>query len=257
MATYRYVCYDLLETFKQTFDDKEISITQVLFWVQIIENRLKSQHIKKNFKNNSVGKYLCVFPEVEVQKSAVDGENLTKNRYYIDLPAEIYEFPNESGIEYITHCASDDLCCDGLPAGQILFQPTIPSKLPVLYGDPYMKPAPDNPYFYRTKNRLWLVGFECVDLSCVEMGLYVSINPEETCDLDTQIELDDELISVLKYEVLNLGRWSLMIPNERINEGSDNTTQAINQTKIEIPEIKSNSLSDYLEDLSSSQSNPQ
>ena len=58
MATYRYVCYDLLETFKQTFDDKEISITQVLFWVQIIENRLKSQHIKKNFKNNSTTKTL-------------------------------------------------------------------------------------------------------------------------------------------------------------------------------------------------------
>jgi hypothetical protein len=237
MATYRYFAYDVLETFRQTHDDKELTLSQVLFWIQLIENRLRSQHIKKRLKDGSIGRYLCVFPEVPVIKQTQNAENLTKNRYYFDLPKDIYDFPNEAGIDYITHCASDDICCDGLPIGQIYFQHTVPSKLHVLYGDSYMKPSPEQPYWYRTKNRIWLIGFECVDISCVEIGLYTKIEPDTNCDLDEEIDLDDELLTVLKYEVLDLGRWALMIPRERVNDGSDMTTQQINANKIQIPEV--------------------
>ena len=69
------------------------------------------------------------------------------------------------------------------------------------------------------------------------MGLYTPIDIEKECDLDQQIKLNAELLSVLKYEVTNLSRWSLVVPSDRVNEGSDMSTQAITQNKIKIPTI--------------------
>ena len=69
------------------------------------------------------------------------------------------------------------------------------------------------------------------------MGLYTPIDIEKECDLDQQIKLNAELLSVLKYEVTNLSRWSLVVPSDRVNEGADMSTQAITQNKIKIPTI--------------------
>ena len=114
---------------------------------------------------------------------------------------------------------------------------TTPGKAEMLYYDEYMKPDTNNPYFYRSKDKIYFLGMECLPLDYVEMGLYTSLTGN--CDLDANIPLGPELLGVLKYEVTNLARWSLIVPNERVNEGSDMTNQAITQSNLKIPSLDS------------------
>ena len=116
---------------------------------------------------------------------------------------------------------------------------TVPSKAQSLYYDPYTAPTASNPYFYRVGEKIYLLGLECVEVDFLELGLYTPINIEKECNLDAVVKLNSEHIALLKYEVTNLGRWSLVVPNERVNEGSDMTTQRVTQNQIKIPSLES------------------
>ena len=104
--------------------------------------------------------------------------------------------------------------------------------------DPYEEPSSTNPYFYRTDDKVFLLGLECVDVpKGLEMGLYATIDPNiDGCNLDDEIDLSEELITVLRNEVLALGRFAFIIPNEKVNEGADQTSQAVQQQNIQIPQ---------------------
>ncbi len=47
------------------------------------------------------------------------------------------------------------------------------------------------------------------------------------CDLDEQIPLPDERIEELMKAVYDVGRFVMLMPQERINQGSDETTKQI------------------------------
>ena len=163
---------------------------------------------------------------------------LTSNRKYFDLPKSIYDFKNDNGVDYITYQNPTD-CCDPPAFAQVFFNRTSPRKSHRLYMDPYETPTTTNPFFYRVKERIFLLGLECIDTVPLEIGLYSNIDIKVAgCSLDDAIDLDEELISVLKYEVLNLGRFALIVPNERINQGSDLTTQEVRDSKIQIPTLR-------------------
>ncbi len=110
-------------------------------------------------------------------------------------------------------------------------------KLHRLYRDEYEKPTPSNPYFYRIGHkddnvqvsRIYLVGVECINITDVEIGIKCTLDPNQVCDLDDSIPLPNELIDELMKEVLSLGRFVMMIPEERENEGSDKSMEI--QTK--------------------------
>ena len=42
--TYRYVVYDLQKNFNASFDDANFTFNQILYWVQVVSNRLRVQH---------------------------------------------------------------------------------------------------------------------------------------------------------------------------------------------------------------------
>ncbi len=228
-ATYRYVCNDLLETFRQLNDDSEIGLTQVVFWVNIISNRLRMQHIRKL----PTGEHVLVFPSVPITIEP------NTNRKFFQLPKSIYDYRNDRGIDYITYQEITD-CCDDPAFTQVTFGRTTSRDSSRLYLDPYEEPSAKNPYFYRVGNKIFLLGLECVDVpNGLEMGLFTTLDPNiDGCDLDDELDLSEELLTVLKYEVLNLGKFALIIPNERINEGADQTTQSLQQEQIDIPVIR-------------------
>lgn len=228
-ATYRYLANDLLEHFRQLNDDSEIGLTQVIFWINIIANRLRMQHIRKS----PTGSHLTIFQNVPLSIEP------TSNRKYFDLPKSIYDFKNDNGIDYITYQDITD-CCDEPAFTQIVFNRTTPRNSQRLYFDPYEEPNSKNPYFYLVDDRVFVLGLECIGVpNGLEMGLYTTIDIATAgCGLDDEVELSEELLTVLKYEVLNLGRFALLIPNERINEGADQTTQTIHKEGIDIPVIR-------------------
>lgn len=228
--SYRYLVHDILETFKQEFDDKEFEFDHVLFWVQTVANRLTSQHVKKT----NTGAFLSTYTAITVNKTTTStAPDVVADRKYITLPSNVYDFNNDAAIEYISY--ELDTCTDNQPAWtQVFFQRTSPRKAYRLKYNAYEEPTPSNPYFYRVKNNIYLLGIECVQVATVEIGITASMDPTDVCDIDDEVRMPDELIPILRAEVLALGRFALQIPRERVNEGSDMTTQAITQKGVEV-----------------------
>tara|TARA_R110002020_G_scaffold148779_5_gene324849 strand:- start:17343 stop:18080 length:738 start_codon:yes stop_codon:yes gene_type:complete len=232
MATYRYVAKDIQTSMKKAFDDADVRLTQILYWVQVIANRLRYE----GYLETESGLYLSTFTEVTILTD-------TKGRQYFDLPSQIMDLPFEKGIKYITYNYDTGCCCTGANFAQVYFQPTNVSSVHRLYLDEYEKPTTSNPYFYRlgdkyngvAVNRVYLVGTECIDVKDVEIGLLLSLDPAAVCSLDDVIPLPDEKIEGLMKEVLQLGRFVMMMPEERVNQGADESS-AEGEQMANIPE---------------------
>jgi hypothetical protein len=215
--TYRYVVYDLQKSFNAAFDDANFTRNQILYWVQVVANRLRVQH---NAITNS-DLFTSTFSSVAVQTD-------DKGRKYIDLPVQIMDLPNNSGIVYITY--NVETCkCSGPTFAQVWFQGTGLGAVQHLYLDEYTKPSVKNPYFYRvgdkvdgvSVNRIYLLGLECIEVEDVEIALKASLDPKKVCNLDDNIPLPDELVQELMMQVLQLGRFVMLMPSENVNDGQD------------------------------------
>jgi hypothetical protein len=222
MATYRFVAKDIQTSLNKAFDDADIRLMQILYWIQVVANRLRVDQKEKT----DTGLFLSTFCPVVVMKDP-------KGRQYFDLPNAVMDLPNEAGIEYITYNHETGCCCEGATFTQVFFQPTSAGAMHRLYGDEYEKPTPQNPYFYRVGDkvngenatRVYLVGTECINVTDVEIGIFCSLDPSNVCNLDDQIPLPDERIEELMTTVYGIGRWVMMMPEERINQGGDETAQ--------------------------------
>jgi len=230
MATLlRHIVDDIAQDLKQISDDKDVIKSQIAFWVILIGNRLRSQHIGKR----DSGAFLSTFDNIPIQTVNVSSENEIKNRKFFILPNSIYDYDLDGGIEYISY--SIDFEAPGCPPPftNTQFSRTSPSKSRALYFSKYEEPKPSNPYFYRVHDHIYLLGIECVDIKSVEIGLYTTLDPITRIDLDDEFDFPDELLITLKRQVLDLGRWALMMPQERVNDGSDsNTAQGIPTNKL-------------------------
>ena len=230
----RHIVDDIVLDLRQNFDDKRIQEAQIAYWVIIVGNRLRSQHIQKR----SSGAFLTTFAEIPVVVSEIPGDNLVRYRKYFDLPECIYDFNNDDAIHYISYSVNEKLPNELPPLTQVKFSRTTPASLKSLYMHPYTKPSRKEPYFYRSGSRIYLLGVECVDIDNVEVGLFLTIPPVTKINLDEVFDFPEELIFILKKQVLDMGRFALMMPQERVNDGDDNTSPG------EVPTNKLTSVND-------------
>jgi hypothetical protein len=220
MATWRYVAYDLQKSLKKTFDDSDLTFPQIVYWVMVVANKLRVQH----YLSTNTDLFTSTYSAVPVQK---DG----KGRKYIDLPTQMIDLPFQKGIKYISYNIDQDTEEYGYSFAQVFFQPTFTGQVQHLYLDDYTRPSRTNPYFYRigqdvdgvSVDRLYLLGVETLPIEDVEVAMLSTLNPNHLPNLDDEIPLPDELILDLMTQILNLGRMILMIPEERKNDGSDDT----------------------------------
>lgn len=229
--TYRYVVYDIEKSLKKTFDDADITLNQILYWVMVVANKIRVQH--DAVANSDM--FTSTFCPVPVLTDA-------KGRKYIDLPTSIMSLPNNAGVVYMSYNI-DDECCKGVSFAQTFFQPINVGEVQHLYLDTYTTPSAKNPYFYRIGdkvngvdvNRLYLLGLECVDVAELEIAIKSTLDPSSICNLDDDLPVPDELIQDLIMEVLQLGRFVMMIPEERENTGEDEV-QMQNYRTPKVPE---------------------
>ena len=221
--TLRDVVNDIHTVLKQKYDDQKITFTHTLYHVLIYANRLKAQHIEKRDTNQ----YVHVFNEVAVQKDSV-----TK-RQYLDMPAQIFDFDRDGGINYITY--SHDI--DDKAFTSVTFQRTRQSAAKVLYWNEDTHPAPDNPYFFMESGKIFLLGLEDIDSIRLEVGLYSAFDIESVTNdsLDENFDFPLELLPVLQRQVLDIGRFALLIPEELSNDGTSGEQQAQAPTTKIIP----------------------
>jgi len=213
----RHIIDDISKDLKQTHDDLVITDTQVGYWVLMIGNRLKSQHIGKR----SSGAFLSTFAGIPVQVFEDNtNPNQTKNRKHIVLPKSIYDYHEDRGIDFIAYYAPDDKPSDRPRFTKNTFTRTTPSAAERLYMGDYEEPTPENPYFYRVHEYIYFLGIECVDVEEVEIGIYATFDPITDIDIDEPFDFPEELIAILKRQVIDLGRFALLVPQEKINEGA-------------------------------------
>jgi hypothetical protein len=233
--TLRYVVYDLLRDFKQLHKDADIKAFQMLYWVLIHADRLRQQHIAKR----DSGAYVTRFSvPVEIDQ--------TFNRQRIELPVSIYDFDGDAGVDYMCYSLTG-YGTTGAPtttlAGHpdidrpqftiISFTRTSAAKSARLYFREEEEPSPTNPYFYRQGKYLYLLGTEAVSVSEVEVGLKSTFDPTNvSLDIDQPFEFPQELLPVLKRQILDLGRFILQIPNDLINDGTGLQSKQIPTQKL-------------------------
>ena len=216
--TYRYVVYDLDKSFNAAFDDADFTLNQILYWVMVVANRMRVQQTMAT----NTDLFTSTFSSIEVKTDS-------KGRKYIDLPVEIMDLPNNSGIVYITY--NEETCkCEGPSFAQVGFQGVNLGSVHHLYLDEYTKPSAKDPYYYRIGdhidgvkvNRIYLLGIECIPVKDVEIAIKATLDPKTLCNLDEDIPLPQELIQELMMQVLQLGRFVMLMPKENINDGEDN-----------------------------------
>ncbi len=132
---------------------------------------------------------------------------------------------NEKGIHYICH--TQDATCPPEFLNQN-FQPIMPgAEAARLEFSPYEKPSPKNVYFYRVENLVYFLGLETANISSLEMGLFTSLEMKTNLiPLDTELDLTEQHLTILRTELLQLGAFSLAVPRDKVNEGADETNQA-------------------------------
>jgi len=220
MAALRYIVNDIYTILEQTYDDSKIEFEHVLYHVLVIADRLKSQHIEKR----DSGAFLHIYTDIQLteDKTTINPDKIA-GRKYIDIPHTIYDYDLDRGISYISYSSDADEF--NPPFTSVTFCRTTPAKSKRLYWTDEEKPSPSNPYFYRVNNRIYTLGIECINNPRVEIGLYNSFNPDDyfklivDCDLDSEFDFPDELIAILQRQVLDLGRFALLIPKDSRNDG--------------------------------------
>jgi hypothetical protein len=223
--TLRIVTDEILTTIKQTYDDKDVSRAQAAYWTIIVANTMLGQHIAKR----DSGAFLTPFYNVPVITS--DGTIMPKGRKYFELPANIFDFDNDDGVEYIVYQNENDECSEELRRKTI--HRTSPGELQWLELNKYTQPSPKNPYWYRASEIIRLVGIEAVPIKHVEIGIYMTIDPLEKIDIDAPFHFPQELLESLKRRVVDLARFSFLFNSQTdtVNDGS-NTAESSNIPKI-------------------------
>ena len=216
-VTLRYIVYDILRDFKQRYANADISEYQMVYWVLVHADRLRKLHIEKR----DSGEYIALH-EVPVVSTGV--------RKYIVLPARIYDFDLDRGISFVTYTQRSG---DAVPIfTQVTFGRTTPAEAKRLSYREEEEPSPENPYFYRVGNNIYLLGVEDVPMEDVEVGIYSSLNPTSmSLDIDAYFDFPQDLVPILKRHVMDLGLFALNVPRDLTNDGVD-TEQGTQQKKF-------------------------
>jgi len=217
-ATLRYIVKDILEDLNQKYPGADIKFTQVMYWVMLISDAIKRQHLQKEDSSYHVTSFLA---DVYV--------DLTNGRNYIELPKGIYDLDYDRGIHYISYKPEVD---NDIPTfGSIQFNRTTIAKSRRLYWKDDEYPTSANPYFYRLGDRIYFLGVENINLRKVEIGLYLGFNPVDAdIDIDAPFDMPNHLLYIVKRQILDMGRFVLAMP---LFEGVD-TKEVSN----EIPQQK-------------------
>lgn len=217
----RIIVDDILVQIKQTFDDRDVSKAQAAYWTIICANNLLGGHIK----NRKSGAYLSVFTQVPVLNVTPNvNPNFVEGRKFIQLPAAIFDFDKDDGIEYMTYTSTGTIT-EKPKFTKVKFHRTYPTQAEWLEMNYHTNPTPTQPYFYRIGNLIYLLGVEKIPMSTVEVGIYMNINPVETIDLDVPFPFPQELLKTLKMQVLDMARTSFFFFPENNNLGTDTSVE--------------------------------
>ena len=218
---------DVLRTMGFDHDDALMHRAAVAYNWGIIVNRLKRQRLEKELRSplGSRGSTneLTIYYNVPIEHMAD-----LSGRAYFELPvADVIDMRINGGVGYIAYGTGSG-CGDNLLGRH--FTQCSPSEINMIQGHGMIRPSPQTPYYYRARinvggmqvvNRVWLHG-PGVTVTNLEVGLYLSAASIENIDPDAEIDLPSDLVYIAKRMMLDMGRWALLVPGQRLgNDGRD------------------------------------
>lgn len=222
----RDVVNGLLTDLQQVIKDSKISPVSVAYWVTMLGDRLKSQHIVKR----DTQQFLTIFPDITVQTATDNSvKNAVKGRKYITIPASFYSLDFDKGIDFVSYYNDDPDCRPEFTYMQMTR--TRAQEVYQLYENRHEKPSLKNPYWYIAGNIMAFPGIENTPVNRIEMGIYTTFDPVNTVDIDAPFEFPQELMPILQKQVIDLGRFVMMIPKERVSDG-DNEVVGVPTQKL-------------------------
>ena len=243
-TTWTQAVDDVGKILKQNLDDAEVNPNAILFWLVTGASRLRRSRFQNQLKATGTieGDYLAIFDEIPIQSINVAGVNdKLKNQKYIEFPKKIVDLEFDAGLHLLTYSDKDTNCKYGPGYTRVKFHRTTPAKSWSYYNNPHEKPSELNPYYFRDNNGLlWLLGLE--DSSVSKLQAFVYLNPTyieiNDSNIDQPIGLPEDLISILRADVVNMGRFALMMPRDKVNDGTFNAGDA-NQGRSEPIQVQS------------------
>lgn len=196
------------------YDDPKITLPQAVWWVMVTADYVKAKYLEIN----KTGEYLHTFPAVPVLVDNDFGKSSLGGRNYVELPKPIYDLRGDRGIDYISYPDDTDLCAPRFAA--LKFTRTTIGESKRLYMNRFEVPSPQNPYYYRTKGRIYFLGIEGSGVDVLQMGLYITLPDLNEVDIDEPFDFPHELIATLRRELLDIGRFALLVPRETLNDGA-------------------------------------
>ncbi len=245
MATTRQLVSSVDIQLGQLSDDSKIYKNQLYLWATWLVNKYRSF----KFQTTDSGAYISILPSVAVIKapSTVSPDIITGEKYSA-LPQVILDLEGDRGVDYITYSRND--YPDNVDLGVIGTFTRIGAKQARrLYYSEYETPAASNPYWYRHGNYIGYLGIKDINISTVEMGLITAFDPFVSHDIDDNLDILSEYADEIFKDMIEMGRFALLIPGDRINDG----TNIIEQEQV--PQARATSVNKSVEGLFNNQNN--
>jgi len=85
----------------------------------------------------------------------------------------------------------------------------------------YEVPSLTNPYWYRHGNYIGYLGLNKSSVTTVEVGIITAFDPFDPHDIDDNLDILTEYADEIFKDMIELGRFALLIPSDRVNDGSN------------------------------------
>jgi hypothetical protein len=220
-ATIRQVVYDVLRSVRENHPQANVTPAQVAYWTILQADRLRKLFIGEV----DSGRFIVTYPSIDALVEATTGRN------YCVIPASIYDMNNDDGVAYLSYTAQLDPNDPTFTSVQ--FTRTTQAESRRLYLSEDERPSPSNPYFYRSAANLYFLGCESLNLTKVEAGLRTNLLAyDTTLDLDTVLDIPQELIPQLRAELVNMGLFITKLPQDYQAEIKENAINIVTKKDI-------------------------
>jgi hypothetical protein len=231
MLTYDQVTDEIMVTMGYTHDDRLRNREAVMYNVKLAVDKLKAQQLQKS---KEIGDYrknsdmLSTFIVPITHNDVADDVLTDFDASFFDLPTSIYSLAHDGGVSFVRYLRNE--IPFGCPPALALtpFTGASLASIYTFYQSAYQRPQANRPYFARAKakigetykDRVYLFGVS-EDVKHLLVGLYAATDFTEI-DPDAPIDVPEHLLMPLKQMVIDLERWAIQVPQERLkNDGRD------------------------------------
>lgn len=202
MATYRYIAHDIEHDLKQLYDDAQINLASIAYWMHIVGDYYKRLRIERYEAHQYLNRIKNATPTVDE-----DGT-------YFTIP-QVYDFQRDRGVDYVEVIISNKTFrCSWTTVSQL-------GRIRVSKEE---TPTSTNPVYYLEGDRVYLLPSDATYTSC-SLGLYTSFDTAKALNLDDEFIFPQDLLPRLKADLLNMGRLVLAMPENAVNDGTAQPTQ--------------------------------